>query len=273
MNRTDTSVWGHGQLLAFSGLDGQTSYDTGLCLRTIGPGTVMAVVLPGHATLTFSVSRPQRCDLAADWFELVFGPARVRGAFLDAWHLLVEGPVEVSDADAQIEILRQGSRTLIASAGHCQPRLIEADLDAAIAARAWWSETMIDRHRLAGLPAAMKAVRQFKGQVCTAEGVIAHRWTTPDRWPHRGCWLWDSAFHAIGARHLDPALARDAVDAVIDGQRPDGRIPIRMDPDGTCHPDYTQPPTLALAAWAVTQVQPDPAWLRRILPRIADSLT
>ena len=28
------------------------------------------------------------------------------------------------------------------------------------------------------------------------EGRLGHRWTTPDRWPHRNIWLWDSAFHA-----------------------------------------------------------------------------
>ena len=31
------SVWGNGQLLAFSGIDGATDFDHGLTLRTEGP--------------------------------------------------------------------------------------------------------------------------------------------------------------------------------------------------------------------------------------------
>lgn len=269
MSNTNSSVWGHGQLMAFSGLDGPTAYDTGLCLRTREPGTAFTVNLPGHALIRVHHAVPERCDLASDWFDLTVGGTRVRGALLDAWHLLIDGPVTVSEADARVRVIQQDRRTLIASASSCREGLLHADLDAAIAARQWWSEQAIARLGLAQRPAAVKAVRQLKGQVSSPEGIFRHRWTTPDRWPHRGCWLWDSAFHAIGARHLDPSLARDAIDAVLDGQRPDGRIPIRMDPDGSCHPEFTQPPTLVLATWAVMQSHPDPAWLRSLMPRLA----
>ena len=55
-----------------------------------------------------------------------------------------------------------------------------------------------------------KALSLMKTQVYTPEGRIQHRFTTPDRWPHHGMWLWDSVFHAIGWRHLDPGPgARD----------------------------------------------------------------
>lgn len=269
MTIAPVSVWGHGQLLAFSGLDGPTAYDGGLCLRTQGGTAAMRVVLPGEALLRFADAPPRVCDLAADHFALDCGGTVVRGALLDAGHLLIEGPVVVVDADARLAVHRAGARTLIGSAVlRFRRDLIGADLDAAIAARRWWADAAIARLGLAGRPAAVKAVRQLKGQVYAPEGVFRHRWTTPDRWPHRGCWLWDSAFHAIGARHLDPALARDAIAAVLDGQRPDGRVPIRMDPDGGCHAEFTQPPTLVLATWAVQQTQPDPAWLRALLPRL-----
>ncbi|MFM2091151.1 MAG: hypothetical protein RLZZ127_1640 [Planctomycetota bacterium] len=263
------SVWGHGQLLAFSGIDGVTDYDGGLCLRTIGGMAAIDVKLPGSARLWFADAPPRGCDLAADHFTLDLPGGSVCGVLLDAWHLLIDGPVEVRDADARLAVHRAGGRTLVGSAcARFRREAIDADLDAAIAARRWWVDAAAARLGLAGRPAAVKALRQLKGQVYSPEGIFAHRWTTPDRWPHRGCWLWDSAFHAIGARHADPALARDAIAAVFDGQRPDGRIPIRMDPDGECHPDFTQPPTLVLAAWAVMQTAPDPAWLRGLLPRL-----
>lgn len=270
MNQASTSVWGAGQLLAFSGVDGPTAYDTGLCLRTAVPGTVMDVKLPGSARLIFAEAAPVACDLAADWFSLRLPAGGVaRGALLDAWHLLIEGPVRVEGADARLLVVQKDGRTLIAAAGIGKPAWVGADLDAALAARRWWVEDAVTRLGAdAARPAVLKALRQLKGQVYAPEGVFKRRWTTPDRWPHRGCWLWDSAFHAIGARHVDDALARNAIAAVLDGQQPDGRVPIRMDPDGVCHPEFTQPPTLALAVWTVMQTRPDPAWLRPLLPRL-----
>lgn len=264
------SIWGHGQLLAFSGIDGPTSYDNGLCLRTLGPGTSFAVMLPGELRLTIDTRPPIACDLAADHLDLVLvDDRRLRGAFIDHQRLLLEGPVNVEGADDRIHVRQEGKRTFIAvaSAGFSKGWK-DTDLDALIAARRWWADHHLARHGLTGCPAAVKAVRQLKGQIYAAEGIFRQRWSTPDRWPHRGCWLWDSAFHAIGARHLDAALARNCIDAVLDGQHVDGMIPIRSNPAGSASSAYTQPPTLVLAAWAISQVSPDPDWLRRILPRL-----
>ncbi len=88
----------------------------------------------------------------------------------------------------------------------------------------------------------------MKSQVCSPEGVFRKRWTTPDRLPHAMCWLWDSVFHSFGLRHVDPALARDALDAVFDMQRPDGCVPISVDPTNSPFVE-TQPPVLAMGVW------------------------
>ena len=269
------SMWGHGQLLAFSGIDGSTDYDTGLCLRSCGPGTAFAVTLPGLGRLEVADAPPVACELASDHLELHLADGVVvRGAFLDAHHLLLEGPVTVTVEDQRLVVQQRGARTLIAS-GQVEPHagLLEADLDAAIAARRWWADAHIVAQDLAGRPAAVKALRQLKGQIYAPQGIFRQRWSTPDRWPHRGCWLWDSAFHAIGARHVDAALARDCIAAVFDGQQADGMVPLRSNPSGPGKARYTQPPTLALATWAVSQVQPDPAWLRSLLPRLEAYLT
>ena len=89
----------------------------------------------------------------------------------------------------------------------------------------------------------LKCYSVMKSQVYTAEGRIEHRWTTPDRVPHRYLWLWDSVFHSFGNVYIDPALARESLLAVLDSQGEDGFIPHMMLPDRAS--DVTQPPVLA----------------------------
>ncbi len=272
MNTQSISVWGHGQLLAFSGVDGPTSYEHGLCLRSIGPGTAFKVVLPGQIMLEVDKQPPVACDLAADHLDLTLADGRrLRGAFVDHETLLLEGPLRIVGSAEQLHVLHQGSRTLISS-GTPDADWAAIDLDAIIRARRWWVDHQVNRLGLADRPTAVKALRQLKGQINGPEGIFRRRWSTPDRWPHRDCWLWDSAFHAIGARHVDAALARDCIEAVLDGQYPDGMLPIRSKPTSTGTTTHTQPPTLTLATWAVSQLAPDPAWLRQILPRLEASL-
>lgn len=263
-----TSVWGHGQLLAFSGLDGETSYATGLCVRTTGPGTAFRVMLPGEAVITCDKNPPTDVDLAGDYFELTVAAGSVRGVLLDAWHLLLEGPASIAAEDERLQVSSDGDRHLISVADHTQISFLHADIDAAIAARRWWVASHAHRLGFADRPAAVKALRQMKTQVYSPEGLFTLRWTTPDRWPHRNTWLWDSAFHAIGLRHVEPQLAREAIMALLSIQHPNGMIPISSGPQGAGKAVFTQPPTLVLAAWAVSQVAPDPAWLRGLLPRL-----
>jgi hypothetical protein len=267
-------VWGPGQLLAFSGLDGPTDFNQGLVLRTAGPGSVLECRLPGILRLVLDDGLPRRVRLTGDCFDLVTAAGPVRGAFLDACHLLLAGPVRVVGADPALAVIARGDRTLLAAAARCRPELIDADLDAAVVARLAW---LIDQDLpAAGDPAlrrvAAKCLSQFKTMILTPEGSIRHRWSTPDRWPHRRMWLWDSAFHAIGCRHGDAALARDLLDAVCDRQLPDGRIAHCVDPYGDPSA-VTQPPVLALAAALVDEVAPDDAWLADIYPRLAAALT
>lgn len=51
------------------------------------------------------------------------------------------------------------------------------------------------------------------------------RFTAPDkdRYPYQ--WLWDSSFHAIGLRHVDPARAADELKSLLAGQWDNGMIP------------------------------------------------
>jgi glycogen debranching enzyme len=106
----------------------------------------------------------------------------------------------------------------------------------------------------------------MKTQVYSPAGQTRHRWTTPDRWPHRNMWLWDSVFHAIGWRHIDLPLAKSMLCAVVDRQREDGFIAHTMPPYSTSR--ITQPPVLALGAKLVNEVAPDQAWIASLYPKL-----
>jgi hypothetical protein len=112
-------------------------------------------------------------------------------------------------------------------------------------------------------------------------------------YPHQ--WSWDSAFIAIGLRHISPRRAAQEMDALLAGQWSDGRIPqIIFDPHRdndyspgsrfwqsrtiTGSPDVVdtaglvQPPNHAWAVWKVHKADPDESerrsFLRRAYPRL-----
>ena len=262
---TALNVWGGGQLMAFSALDGPTDFQDGICLRTTFQGTGFETLHPGRCRFDIHDAPPLRCQIGGDFFEVETPAGRTRGALLDAHHLLVEGPLSPVAEVPEIAFLRQGTRALIGVRKHFNAALIDADLDAAMAARRHWLESQ--HIPLPSTPdarrTAIKALSIMKTQVCTGEGLIRRRWTMPDRWPHRGMWLWDSAFHAIGWRHVDIGLAREMLEAVFDGQQPDGMVPLKSSPTGVAK-NWTQPPVLALAAWMLHRTSPDREWLGRL---------
>jgi hypothetical protein len=96
-----------------------------------------------------------------------------------------------------------------------------------------------------------KAFSVLKANVESAQGLIPCHWTTPDRWPHADCWLWDSCFHSFGYRVFSVELAAEALDAVLASQRADGFIAHRIFPAGTSA--LTQPPLLAWAYFELFQ--------------------
>lgn len=261
--------WTGGQLLAFSGLDGPTDFRNGLTARTSFSTPGLDIVLPGKGGIRFPADPAQGVLITGDAFRLDDESASVSGAFLDTHHLLIDGPCTVENPNGAVTILQQGTRTLIGPPAAFQPEQIRADLHRTFAARGQW----LDQQPLpAGLaPAArrtlLKCLSLMKNQVYSPEGQIQHRWTTPDRWPHRAMWLWDSAFHAIGWRHIDPGMARDALSAVLDTQASDGFIAHRMDPKRVS--TITQPPVLALGAKKIHDLHPSPDWLADIYPKLA----
>ncbi|MFF6782556.1 hypothetical protein [Streptomyces sp. NPDC012510] len=132
-----------------------------------------------------------------------------------------------------------------------------------------------------------------------AAEVLAGNWTgrstVPSRtlYPHQ--WSWDSAFVAIGLRHLSPLRAQSELETLLAAQWGDGRIPhivfnalVPLDayfpsPDfwrsstagraaGAPRTAQTsgivQPPVHALAAWLVHRADPGLSRARGFLPRV-----
>ncbi|GHH83965.1 MGH1-like glycoside hydrolase domain-containing protein [Streptomyces capitiformicae] len=132
-----------------------------------------------------------------------------------------------------------------------------------------------------------------------AAEVLAGNWTglstVPSRklYPHQ--WSWDSAFVAIGLRHLSPLRAQTELETLLDAQWGDGRIPhivfnpaVPLDayfpspdfwrsstagraagaPLTTQTSGIVQPPVHALAVWLVHESDPGLSRARGFLPRV-----
>jgi putative isomerase len=256
--------WHRGQLIAFSAIDGQTDYQSGLVIRTTENPATLDIVRPDSARIAFHEPPETEIVVTNDFFSFRYANGWTRGCLLDAHHLLIAGGAVLSGANGTIRSVSREGRCLIGSATHFDPSLLNADFDAAFAARSRWilGQPLLNRFSGQRRSTLFRALSVMKGQVCSAEGPIRHRWTTPDRWPHKDMWLWDSVFHAIGWRHVEPALAAEMIDAVFDGQRDDGFVSHQLSPvQGPSA--ITQPPLLAYGIKLVHDAAPDIERLRR----------
>ncbi|MEI8245378.1 MAG: trehalase family glycosidase [Lentisphaerota bacterium] len=270
MTKHVLNIWGPGQIIAYSGLDGQTDFEHGLALRTAFAMAGFEIKLPevgGRIYVEPSDLNDSSLMLAGDFFQL----RSACGVLVDAWHLLMEGHVRV-EPGLPVTVLQSGNRTLIGVSQFFNPAHLQLPVKELIAAR---RQELLNFPCPENLPEAAektlyKAFSQLKTQICSPEGLIKQRWTTPDRWPHRRMWLWDSVFHAIGIRHINGGMAREAIDAVLNMQREDGFIAHMMSPTGVSN--ITQPPVIALGAWLVNEAENSPEWLAEIYPKLKDYL-
>ncbi len=107
-----------------------------------------------------------------------------------------------------------------------------------------------------------------------------HRYTRPAPSTYEHQWLWDSCFHALAYRWIDPAMARDELLSVVAHQVETGDD-AGMIPHmtywqgggeslwGQAHRSViTQPPLVGVAARAVYEVTPDRELLATLYPRL-----
>jgi hypothetical protein len=250
--------------MAFSGLDGKTDYNNGLVLRTAFDYDGFDIKLPENGgSIKLKDFNPRNCDitLTGDYFTL----GNAKGVFVNAWHLLLEGDIQL-EVDNSLKTISTGNLTLLGIREHFNPEFIECSIDGFIAERRKQLDKFPVPENIPGNSkrTLFKAYSQLRTQFCTPEGIIRKIWTTPDRWPHRRMWLWDSVFHAAGIRHLDVKLARDILSAMLECAREDGFIPLDAAPDRINR--STQPPVLALGVKLVQEKEADTEWLKACYP-------
>jgi hypothetical protein len=173
-----------------------------------------------------------------------------------------DGDREVRYLVLGLEIRRGIPLSLLLSAQ--KENRIPAQVQSVIEKRQSFYKTRI---RESGRDTLAKALSILKVNVESAQGIFKQRWTTPDRYPHRHLWLWDSCFHACAYTHIEKKLAEDTLTSVLDTQQPDGFIPHIGRPDGDFS-NITQPPLLAWAALSVYQRTRGIAFLRTSYPKI-----
>ena len=87
------SIWGKGQLMAMSGLEGQTDYAEGLVLRTRENGVLDLKFPVAGGRIVLSQNKPQTCLLLSDAFKT----EHAKGVLVDAYHILIEGNATVDN--------------------------------------------------------------------------------------------------------------------------------------------------------------------------------
>jgi hypothetical protein len=292
-NRNLPDIWGMGQLLAFSGIDGFTDFDAPFVLHTGDRPGSFIVRLPIEARIEFQ-------NLAGLEFKMILGdavlaesPAGVfAGAFRDHHSLIGTKPLTAQMvADTQmisdqpgiigetdkliLAGLAKDTRWVLMVVGKEEKgkikRLLEAalkeDLEKTLAARSEYVlKAAVPKDLDAGRKRLLyKAVSVMKMNTEAASGKFGRRWTTPDRWPHRKMWLWDTAFHGIGFAAVDPVIGKDIVLAMLEQVGPDGMLPHCVAPDGE-RSNITQPPVLAWSVWSIFQKTEDKKWAGECLP-------
>lgn len=286
------NIYGYGQLFGFSGIDGDTAGARDFCATMLNEPVTLRFETTTPATLRLPLGEGATFDaIGGDFIEgRDAGGRRLLVAFEDARSVVGLSPAKPELDAARSEIAPYhlvaapspdgwlfrvsffaGARqTSTAFDGHrasgSPPSL--SDVSAAVAARRAWLESQpaCPTPGFDGLWAKCLAIA--KVNTLSPEGPFPCRWTTPDRVPHRDAWLWDSAFHAMALSGSDPALARDALRAVLVRQQPDGFIPHQMSAGGWISA-VTQPQVLAWAALFLHERAPDPDFLAWCAPRIA----
>lgn len=278
-------IWGQGQLLAFSGLDGPTHPDFSLVLHTGSRIGEFLMRLPNSASITFTLSQPTIQTMLPDCIVATTSRGRFTAVFADAdsWvgempaesTLTVNGKPVVSESEriGPVWAGRRGNRWMVSTAGEHSSRLLAADIDELVSRRMDWMSSIqvpeglsADRARL-----LRKALSVIKVNCNSSCGAIHHRWTTPDRWPHRRLWLWDSAFQALGLLRADAEMARDAIRAILDFVQEDGFLPHMIACDDTMS-KVIQPPILGWAVREIVAATGDKNFAAECLPELLQYL-
>lgn len=287
------NVWGQGQLFAFSGLDGSSLSGDDFVGTLSGDKIGIRFhtkVIRELAVVNVAHLKPEFETVASDLIRIRTGAGPVTVIYADT-HTIVgevagcaeivvspEGRYAVREKDG-IELhdtrdgeftalLRDNGRFAFAYGATEEAAIqkaqkgISLDLEKLLQKKlSFFQKYHLDAaHPYARLYA--KCVSVMKSQLYSPEGRFQRMWSTPDRLPHKKLWLWDSVFHAIGHRNLNPQLAEDLILAVLDCQTEEGFIPHMASAWDIS--SITQPPVIAWGAWLVYQKTGNRAFLKTV---------
>ena len=290
-------VWGRGALFAFSGLDGTVSYDNSMCGQLLAQHVGMAfdkeaselyLRWTGVHNYTFSIVASDIILGTAnesDPFGFLFVNENTMIGFCNAGQAipiahadlleqtnLTDGVAFCGDGVSYALVKRIMGETLTfafsrgkdkCQAGSQARQALETDVAALTQKKLAYFDCVPEVNGISDLrkKTLAKTFSLMKSQVYTAEGSFRQRWTTPDRLPHRKCWLWDSVFHALGNYYIDPQLAYDSIASVLDVQQENGFIPHMFWPTGASR--HTQVPVLA---WGLNKLYQRDRDIEKIAP-------
>ncbi len=285
--------WSQGQIFAFSALDGETCFNEDypgmLCGDKIGVRFYTGIVRE-LALVHQRSTHPEFTAVTGDYIAMESrqgpmymiyakrylvigksaGKAYAKVNVEGPANIYMQGNIEIHDTeDGQFSaICREGERFAFAfgnsaeeAALRCQEGLaIDLEEEAAKKGRFFEAHSLPADAPYAPLYA--KCLSAMKTQLYSPEGMFKRIWSTPDRLPHRMLWLWDSVFHAIGFRNIDPALGEEVLLAALDMQQENGFIPICATPDAPRQ--STQPPVVAWGALLVYEKSKNKDFLRKV---------
>ena len=302
MERVYPNIWGRGALFAFSGLDGPCTFGGSMCGQLLGHRVGMSFDWDAAQLHLrwFGVESYQFSVVASD---IILGTTNESGEFgflfvnentvvgfckkgqaMPVCHSDLLPPHRVADgicyADQAVcyalvqkekgeNILFSFSRGKTQGQALSQAReALETDISTAIGEKLSWFEKVpvLSGKSMERNLTLSKAFSVMKSQVYTPEDLFKQRWTTPDRLPHRKCWLWDSVFHALGNYYIEPRLARESIISVFDAQQENGFIPHMFWPGNAS--GHTQAPVLAWGIFKLYQRDGDSDWILPLFEKL-----
>ena len=294
MEITVPGLWGQGQLFAFSALDGESLYSDDFVGILSGDRLGVRFFSKKPRELAFAAYlpiKPQVETVTGDLIvaqlpgkrvlQMVYAQARlIVGSVCQPAEMTVlvdgscsiiqDGDVQVQDTgDGEYSALLQKDGRFAFGFGHnareavaLVHRGIAMDIDQQVQKKLDFYRNVSVAVATQYRPLAAKCLSVMKTQLYSPQGRFCGIWSTPDRLPHRKLWLWDSVFHAIGWRHVDPKVAQSLILTMLQTQQEDGFIPHMSTPE--TNSDITQPPVIAWGAWKVYEISRDKTFLRQV---------
>lgn len=298
------NIWGHGQIFAFSAIDGQTSRieDFSGVLTGDRIGVLFYTKVRRELAVVGFAAEDVRfravcgdyiaADTSAGSIKIVFQAAQlvigevpeggVAAVFVEGAHRTesIENIAVQDTGDGEYTALLTDGRKFAFAYGKTKEEAMQLSKEGIKANLTEAEEKKLTFYRLhskEGAYAALyaKCLSAMRTQLFSPEGKFSMIWSTPDRLPHQDFFLWDSVFHSIGFRNVDEKVAEDLILSIFSYQEEDGKLSCRvtLTAEGAMKSENSQPPLIAWGAWLVYQKTGNRAFLQTVFEKNKKFLT